>query len=48
MGNSLVNATKEERLGISTKFQTALSVLLAHQRGMENPSTTIKYKRKEI
>lgn len=48
MGKSLLNATQEERFEISVKISTTLAKLLAHQKGMENPSVRIKHKRKEV
>ena len=48
MKKTLINATKEERIEISSRFQKTLFELLAHQNGMQNPSVLMKYKGKEI
>ena len=47
MGKTFVNATQEERLYMSTRFQKTLFELLAHQNGMQNPIVLMKYKGKE-
>ena len=47
MKESLLNATKEERVEMSIKLHTKLSELLAHQKGMDNPNINLKTKGKE-
>lgn len=48
MEKSVLNATAEERYEMSVKLHTKLAELLAHQKWMENPSISLKYKGKEI